>query len=239
MQQTTQNRRRPARPIWPLYAAASGERSADPPNAPRIGRPIQLPTTSSYFLSPPTGPSSRIALALHVPPVSHISYDVRYPPSTLRNSAPSSSSSVTVGFKFSDLNVPFCPSSTGKRPIAIRVISRDFPWMVDVRGTGVITCQEVLIALYECLQTPLTDTEWGFASDNLRARIVRAWKRRHAAELDNEPLRRVDLLGARCKLQGFCRDEEFARRRILPGRGNRVRDEDAYGVDVWIVKFIK
>ncbi|KAJ7665696.1 hypothetical protein B0H17DRAFT_951246, partial [Mycena rosella] len=94
-----------------------------------------------------------------------------------------------------------------------------------------VTCREVLVALYDSLQTPLADHEWGFSSDDLRQRMVRAWKRRGALDGGRVSLlKRVDLLGGRCKLQGFCRDTDFAAHRFLPG----TRPVP----DTWVVRFM-
>ncbi|KAJ7475406.1 hypothetical protein B0H11DRAFT_1727684, partial [Mycena galericulata] len=102
---------------------------------------------------------------------------------------------------------------------SIRIISKEFPWAFDVyegtRGAGV-TCRDVVSVLYDALQLPLTDTDWGFASDDLRQRIVRAWKRRGSLD-GGLILKRVDLLGGRCRLQGFRKDEDFAGHRLFPG----------------------
>ncbi|KAF7315880.1 hypothetical protein MIND_00104500 [Mycena indigotica] len=217
-------------PTWPIYPSPKKKDAVPmPPNAPRIGRPIRLPTEELAISDPP------IALPLHVPPTSHISYDVRCPPSTIRVSPSTQNTRAGPAYRFSDLNIPFCPSSRPiKRPHSIRLISKDFPWAIEVCSIGAITCQEILIALYDSLQTPLTDTDWGFASEELRGRIFRAWERRHTPTPDGGPLRRVDVLGTRCRLQGFCRDEEFATKRSLPGQESR-----GELVDTWIVKFMK
>lgn len=94
-----------------------------------------------------------------------------------------------------------------------------------------MTCREVVSELYGALQAPLADSEWGFSSDELRGRILKAWKRR--AALDGQRitlLKRVDLLGGRFKLQGFCRDEDFVARRLFPG----IRPVP----DTWVVRFM-
>ncbi|KAJ6538886.1 hypothetical protein DFH09DRAFT_930108 [Mycena vulgaris] len=163
---------------------------------------------------------------LQVPPVSNIIYDIRLPPSTLR-SAPYAPFYIAA---YSGLDAPFAPS----RPSSIRIMSKDFPWALDVdettAGAGV-TCREVLDALYDSLQTPLADHEWGFSSDDLRQRILRAWRRRGPLHSGNMTLlKRVDLLGGRCKLQGFCRDEDFVVRRSFPGARSVT--------DTWIARFM-
>jgi hypothetical protein len=152
-------------------------------------------------------------IALQVPLISNIIYDIRLPPSCLR-SAPNAPLRIASS---ADLDIPFAPS----RPASIRIISREFPWAIAVsegtRGAGV-SCWEVLVALYDSLQMPLADHEWGFSSDDLRQRMVRAWKLRESAGSGQAALlKRVDLLGGRCMLQGFRRDGEFTAQRLYPG----------------------
>ncbi|KAF7322050.1 hypothetical protein MKEN_00728000 [Mycena kentingensis (nom. inval.)] len=224
--------------IWlPPFARVTAEVGQQPPlpppSAPR-GRIISLPPASSVaeqravrFEAIPevVQAPATVAAVLQVPPLSHIAYDVRCPPSTLRSSSDSE-------LKFSHLDIPFCSSC----PRTIRLVSRDFPWSIDVRASdpwAAVTCQDVLRTLYEFLQAPLTDSDWGFCSDKIRRRMLRAWKRRHARILDPGPLRRVDLLGGACKLQGFYRDEQFSRQRMFLRREERER------VDVWVVKFME
>ncbi|KAJ7933824.1 hypothetical protein B0H13DRAFT_683682 [Mycena leptocephala] len=166
------------------------------------------------------------SLFLYIPPIANLIYNVRCPPSTLR-AAPYSLFHTTT---YSDLALPFVPS----RPASIRIISKELPWAFDVpegtRGAGV-TCQEILSTLYRALQAPLTDSEWGFCSDEMRQRMERAWRRRDS--LDGRrvtSLKRVDLLGSRCKLQGFCKDDDFVAQRLFPGTQPLP--------ETWIVRFI-
>ncbi|KAJ6507263.1 hypothetical protein C8R47DRAFT_1037070 [Mycena vitilis] len=199
------------------------------PFTPRLGRPIQLPpfNADERARSEESFPAS---LVLQIPPISNIVYDIRCPPSTLR-SAPASPFNIT---RHSGLSAPFTPS----RPASVRIISKEFPWTFDVhertRGSGV-TCQDIISALYGALQAPLAENEWGFCSDDLRQRIIRAWKRRESQvgrrSGAESSLKRVDLLGSRCKLRGFCRDEAFVARRLFPGTQPLP--------DTWIVRFMQ
>ncbi|KAJ7760998.1 hypothetical protein B0H16DRAFT_1262199, partial [Mycena metata] len=71
-----------------------------------------------------------------------------------------------------------------------------------------VNCQEVISSLHNALHVPLVDSEWGFSSDDLRQRMVEAWRLRDSLNGGEiTALKRVDLLGGWCKLQGFCRDE--------------------------------
>lgn len=103
-----------------------------------------------------------------------------------------------------------------------------------------MTCLEVLSALYAALQRPLTDTEWGSAGDDKHTTLIKARDRRlaiisgenprartrptvHFADEFQGPARRdpvilrVDWLGSRIAFGGLVKDEEFARKRLIPG----------------------
>ncbi|KAJ7646752.1 hypothetical protein FB45DRAFT_781085, partial [Roridomyces roridus] len=161
---------------------------------------------------------------LQVPPISNITYDLRLPPSTLRP---------TLLQGYLNFDEPFSISSL--RPRSIHLISKDFPWTVVIhestRGAGV-TCRDAVCGLYDALQVPLTDVDWGYVSESerRRERVLRAWKRRERLLKGATGLKRVDLLGRRCRLQGFRKDEDFVRRRVFPGT-RRV-------VDTWVVCFV-
>lgn len=180
-----------------------------------------------------------------------LTYDLRLPPTSLW--FPSSSPYAGCGYEL--LFVPLTP----ERPRQIRLISPDFPWAFDIgpdpsAGEEGVTCLDVLATLHDGLQRPLTDTEWGTARDDRRARLIRARDRRQmglqgssesaslparsvsgANASDNrlvqqEPLLlRVDWLGSRVALVGLIKDEAFARSRLIPGGGQPP--------ETWVVKF--
>ncbi|KAJ7782376.1 hypothetical protein DFH07DRAFT_321836 [Mycena maculata] len=191
---------------WPIYgppvdSSAPNPRSMAPPPAPRIRRPI--PSRLPPFSTDERIGNGRVFPACFVPPISNIIYDIRYPPPTLR-SVPCSPFRIT-GYSDFESDEPFTPS----RPASIRIISKEFPWTFEIhestRGAGV-TRREIISGLCDVLQTPLTDTDWG--SDDMKERMVRV--RKHRGFLDGGlTLKRVDLLGGRCKFQGFCKDEDF------------------------------
>jgi len=98
----------------------------------------------------------------------------------------------------------------------VRLISRDFPWSVDIKtqyGTPV-TCEDIWNAVYSALQQPLADSEWGMiVGDKDRARkIERAAKKRQ--EIDKgKKLKRLDWLGDAYLFRGLEKDDEFSKRR--------------------------
>jgi hypothetical protein len=170
-------------------------------------------------------------------------YDLRYSPTSLRFP----SSSPFAGCGYDSLRVPL----TLERPRKIRLISLDFPWAFDIgpsAGEEVVTCLDVFTALHSALQYPLTDTEWGFAGNDKRASLIRARDRRllvlhgslnsaaRAVSFDRSVQRellllRVDWLGSSVAFMGLVKDEAFARRRFVPGGGERP--------ETWAVKFQK
>lgn len=66
------------------------------------------------------------------------------------------------------------------------------------------------------LQDPIADSEWGLATLNktLRETIERA---ANARKSKNKALKRVDWLGEKTVFVGLEKDEEFEKRRLLPG----------------------
>lgn len=153
---------------------------------------------------------------------------------------------------------------TPTRRKQIRLISQDFPWAFDISpkpgaAEQVVTCLDVLTALHAALQRPLSDTEWGIATEDKHASLIRARDRRlnmkpalrgssnigartttrsrvriasgaDARPIQREPLiLRVDWLGSCVAFGGLFKDEAFARRRLIPG----AREPP----ETWVVKF--
>jgi len=101
----------------------------------------------------------------------------------------------------------------------IRLISKDFPWSVDIKtqyGTP-ITCEDIWDAVFTSLNQSLADSEWGLiVGDKERARkIEKCGKKRQEAEKDakGKKLKRIDWLGDMCIFRGLEKDDEFAKRR--------------------------
>lgn len=188
-------------------------------------------------------------------PCVQLVYDLRYPLSTLRLSP----SSPYAGRGFEFLRVPLRPGGHKQ----IRLISQDFPWAFDIgpelsTAQGV-TCLDILTTLHTALQCPLSDTEWGAATEDKHASLIRARDRRlkmnsalrgssntrgyvtirpivpFVSDMDAQPARRepsilrVDWLGSRVAFGGLVKDEVFARRRLLP--------DAREPLETWVVKF--
>ncbi|KAJ7217698.1 hypothetical protein GGX14DRAFT_549959 [Mycena pura] len=102
----------------------------------------------------------------------------------------------------------------------VRLISKAFPWSIDVMSNTPVTCEAVWDALHVALQQPIQDSEWGFivGEKKLRETVDKAARRR--AETDGEEtltLKRIDWLGSNTIFKGLDRLEEFQEVRLLPG----------------------
>ncbi|KAG2135766.1 hypothetical protein DEU56DRAFT_388107 [Suillus clintonianus] len=199
-------------------------------------------------------PNASLHPFLALPSVS-FTYDLRYPPTSLRFQ----SSSLFAGSSYELLRVPLTP----ERPTQILLISPEFPWAFNIgtsAGEEIVTCLDVLVTLYAALQRPLTDAEWATAGDHKRASLLRARNRRtrmqpafhgssdyvsrtgptvrfapgayapnHRLVQREPPLLRVDWLGSNVAFMGLVKDEAFARSSLIPGGGERP--------EKWVVRF--
>lgn len=100
----------------------------------------------------------------------------------------------------------------------VRLISKDFPWSIDVKTNGhPVTCGNIWDALHAALQEPLADSEWGALShDPSRAkRVQKAAKQRQTDGVDKDKiLKRVDWVAEAFVFRGLEKDDEFAKRRL-------------------------
>jgi hypothetical protein len=99
----------------------------------------------------------------------------------------------------------------------VRLISKAFPWTIDVKSHGSITCELIWDAVYYGLQEPLADSEWGMAVVNKEKReaILKAAKKRGDKDKDKR-LKRIDWLGDTTLFRGLEQDGEFEKMRLLP-----------------------
>jgi len=123
--------------------------------------------------------------------------------------------------------------ATANGVVHIRLISKAFPWAIDVMGQTPVTCEAVWDALYVALQEPIADSEWGMivASKKHREITEKAAKKRIEADpnCDKNQLRRIDYLGDTTLFKGLDKDDDFEKARLLPG---------AKGCpDTWVVRF--
>ncbi|GJJ06434.1 hypothetical protein Clacol_000626 [Clathrus columnatus] len=109
------------------------------------------------------------------------------------------------------------------------LISYDFPWTIAISTTNgqPLTVIDVLEALYESLHKEVRRSEWALAIDVQRYLMMKANKNRRKSTVAMG-IRRVDWLGSRCMFKGLEKDDELARKRLMPG------DQPS---DVWVVRF--
>ncbi|KAG6891562.1 hypothetical protein C0992_003589 [Termitomyces sp. T32_za158] len=115
----------------------------------------------------------------------------------------------------------------------LRIISKAFPWTIEIESPDPITCEMVWEGLYQGLQQPMQDSEWGMLCSmkkGQREAVEKAAKkRRELNQEDGQPLKRIDYLGEATMFAGLDRDEEFVKLRLFPG---------STGVpDTWVVSF--
>ncbi|KAL4066967.1 hypothetical protein V8B97DRAFT_1862509, partial [Scleroderma yunnanense] len=108
------------------------------------------------------------------------------------------------------------PSSDLARPatyppvMKLRVVSGLLPtsWPITVTNPSGVTIWDVLVAIYNALQTRLTHSEWNSKSDKERARIESAYRSRCLASSDVERarsrgVRRIDCFQSTTRFAGL------------------------------------
>lgn len=98
-------------------------------------------------------------------------------------------------------------------------------------GSGGVTCGDVWKALHSALQEPLKDSEWALVNGtsgewSRRQRVEEAAAARTSGDTE---LLRIDWLGEETVFRGLDREDDFARRRLLPG-GEECEE-------TWVVRF--
>lgn len=116
----------------------------------------------------------------------------------------------------------------------MRIVSKAFPWTVDIRAPAgtMVTCSAVFEALFAMLQEPIADSEWGIIviEKSKKEVIEKAAKARQDKDKDTR-LKRIDWLAETTAFKGLEHDEEFEKKRLLPGtQGCK---------ETWVVKFGK
>ena len=186
-----------------------------PSLGPYSGLPaVSYPSHPQYY----PGISSHIHRLLDITS-SPLIWDVRQLPNSL--TVKRSTSHI---FGPNALSFPVTSSGTGH----IRIISKDFPWSLDLGPKKrALTASEILHGLFDLLQRPFDDAIWGAIDDSKRSVIERAWKRREEGEV----IKNVDWLGKRYIFKGFYRDEKFVAKRLVPGT--------SIVSETWVVSFAK
>ncbi|KAI0084913.1 hypothetical protein BDY19DRAFT_968829 [Irpex rosettiformis] len=116
----------------------------------------------------------------------------------------------------------------------LRLISRDFPWAIEIDQRESIKCSDVWKAIYESFQSPIERDEWAivdFLQDKDQMyQIERACRKRlERSPNEDSRVRRVDWLSGRTEFRGLYRDDEFVNRRHPPGN-------DTDGIETLVVR---
>ena len=101
----------------------------------------------------------------------------------------------------------------------MRLISKAFPWSIEIMTEANVTCEDVWRSLYNSLQQKIADSEWGFLirQEGQLAKIEASVKKRLEADpkADKHP-KRIDVLGDATIFRGLELDSNFAKMRLLP-----------------------
>ncbi|KAJ7187884.1 hypothetical protein C8R46DRAFT_1052962 [Mycena filopes] len=120
--------------------------------------------------------------------------------------------------------------ATAGSAVHVRLISKAFPWTIDIMSHTPVTCEAVWDSLYAALQQYMEDSEWGMVVNTdkkLRESIEKTAKKRNESDPDKR-LKRVDFLGANTIFKGLDRMEEYTEQRLLP--------ETEACFETWVVK---
>jgi len=101
----------------------------------------------------------------------------------------------------------------------MRLISKSFPWQIEIITPTNVTCEDVWESLYAALQQPIVDSEWGFIVKDAKQKeaMEAAMKKRIEGDsnADKRP-KRIDYLGNVTLFKGLGRDDDFAKLRLMP-----------------------
>ncbi|KAG1848186.1 hypothetical protein C8R48DRAFT_750400 [Suillus tomentosus] len=116
----------------------------------------------------------------------------------------------------------------------ILIISKAFPWSMVIRAPAgsVVTCGAIFEGLHEMLHKHIEDSEWAIVAldKTRREAIEKAAKARQEKDKDKR-LKRIDWLGDTPMFKGLEKDEEFQKKRHLPGSDTVA--------ETWVVRFGK
>jgi len=174
-------------------------------------------------LNPGTGPSwGRSSTP-------HIHYDLRDSPHRAL---------VTTNPQLSALSPGHLRASITNPAVAgIKIISKNFPWEIDVesdRSSAPITVEDVITSIHEALDKHIASSEWWIVTDEVRNRVAKQYERncdassgssRHRGEVEkprhrSEGVRRIDWLLDNFVMKGLEKDDAFIQKRI-PDRATR------------------
>ncbi|KAF9444006.1 hypothetical protein P691DRAFT_712503 [Macrolepiota fuliginosa MF-IS2] len=106
----------------------------------------------------------------------------------------------------------------------MRLFSKQFPWCIEIPSQRDITCEMIWNAVWSLLQQPLEDSEWGMlcaggdAGQKRIDEIIAANKKRlELNSFGDKRLLRCDYLGENVWFVGLEKDEQYQKKRLLPG----------------------
>jgi hypothetical protein len=99
----------------------------------------------------------------------------------------------------------------------MRLISKSFPWQIDIITPANVTCEDVWESVYAALQQPIVDSEWGFIIKDAKQKeaMVAAMNKRVESDADKRP-KRIDYLGNVTLFKGLGRDDDLVKLRLMP-----------------------
>jgi len=162
----------------------------------------------------------------------HIQYDIRdYPQRALVNT-PAGAALLSQSHLGASITSPATTS--------IKVISKLFPWEIDVQSANSntpVTVEDLIIAVHDALDKHITGSEWWIVTEDVRTKVSAQYLKncdrsstgegRHKGEVEKprhkkEGLRRVDWLLDNFVMKGLEKDEAFSSTRI---RDKDIRDQ--------------
>lgn len=115
----------------------------------------------------------------------------------------------------------------------MRLISKSFPWTIDIDSNAPITVGDVWDAMHVALQQHIVESEWGFIcrDEKLKKTVENAMKARIASDpmADKRP-KRIDLLGDATLFRGLEKDDDYTKAMLLP-------TAKAWS-ETWVIKLI-
>jgi len=110
--------------------------------------------------------------------------------------------------------------ATFPRLSQVRIISPNFPWMIDVRNPNGVTCEDICEKLYHFFHQKVDKSEWDNVDDESRKAITASYKwnrSTHPAAPGGslpEALTRGDFLGRATRFDGLVVDNPFVKDRL-------------------------
>ena len=113
----------------------------------------------------------------------------------------------------------------------MRLISKSFPWQIDIVTPTNVTCEDVWESLYAALQQPIVDSEWGFIIKDAKQKAAMEAETKKRTEgdpnADKRP-KRIDYLGNTTLFKGLGKDDEFIKLRLMP--------QSPTCAETWVIK---